>query len=350
MDLYYSYNVKYGGIVMFKHLKDNFQCPSCHGELDWNIKDETDMRIVNADIHCKSCQAKYEVKDEIGMFLTPDLQRNDLWAGAASIAEQLRDSAPDILTKLMNTPEEEMSYGDLHYKAGVYEGFYDFKNFDRISSVSFPNIYTKEYMHAWESQYKYISEKIMSEHKDDKTIVDIACGRCYLVKHLLENTDKEILATDFSPTILVRDKQYFTYLGLYHRMSLVAFDGRRTPLKDNSISLMTSNVGIQNMENCSEVFTEMNRVLSGTFYSLMNFLPEDDEINVSTGKSFGAHNLTKSEMLESLSKTPLSYSFNNSIDAYSEPTPKAVILEGAGIDGLPVKNTTYTYNTVVLTK
>ena len=48
---------------MHKFIKDMLECPSCHGELNWDIKDETNERIVNATIICDKCGADYEVRN-----------------------------------------------------------------------------------------------------------------------------------------------------------------------------------------------------------------------------------------------------------------------------------------------
>ncbi len=66
---------------MHKHYMDMLICPLCHNELEWHIKEENDDRIINADITCSSCHSEYEVRDEIAVFLTNSLSRNDLWEG-----------------------------------------------------------------------------------------------------------------------------------------------------------------------------------------------------------------------------------------------------------------------------
>lgn len=64
---------------MHKQHIDLFQCPLCHGELKWDIKTESKDRVINAEIGCLECSEQYEVKDEIAVFLTSELSRNDLW-------------------------------------------------------------------------------------------------------------------------------------------------------------------------------------------------------------------------------------------------------------------------------
>ncbi len=56
-----------------------FACPACHGTLKWNIMEQRVVRIEAAEALCTACGAVYPVREGIGLFLTPDLPRNDLW-------------------------------------------------------------------------------------------------------------------------------------------------------------------------------------------------------------------------------------------------------------------------------
>jgi len=72
-------------------LVDLLECPACHGELTWNITDGHDDRIETADVRCSACVATYPVREGIGVFLTPDLPRDDLWEQVESrLAQHLR--------------------------------------------------------------------------------------------------------------------------------------------------------------------------------------------------------------------------------------------------------------------
>ena len=65
---------------MQKYLIELLECPLCHGSLNWKIFERTSDRIEEAEIICNSCDTSYLVHEGIGVFLTPDLLQNDLWA------------------------------------------------------------------------------------------------------------------------------------------------------------------------------------------------------------------------------------------------------------------------------
>ncbi|MEM8533569.1 MAG: hypothetical protein AAGF95_22195 [Chloroflexota bacterium] len=64
---------------MHTYLIEMLECPACHNGLHWHIIDQNEHRIEAADAHCNACSATYSVSDGIGLFLTPDLPRDDLW-------------------------------------------------------------------------------------------------------------------------------------------------------------------------------------------------------------------------------------------------------------------------------
>lgn len=330
---------------MHKHYIDLIICPKCHGNLQWNIEEETEKRVINANIVCSECKSEYEVRDEIAVFLTPDLVRNDLWEKSESGIEKYFRENPAIYEKLFSTPEDKLNGADYWIKAFYYEmkGKYSLSSemFQKCAS----KIYTQDYINGWESQQEYVVKNVQNINK---TVVDIASGKGYLVEKLLNETDNYVLATDFSPTILKRDKEYFEDKGIYDRVSLIAFDARRTPFKDNSIEVMTSNIGIQNIENPGDVIKEMNRINSGVFLSIMKFIDEDDKANMEFMKKYGFDAYaTRERTTKIFEEAGFKVSVDNSFMADIKPTPEGEILEGQGIDGFPVSDTKAEFAVVV---
>ncbi len=74
---------------MHSYLIEMLECPVCHGELAWTVTERRGNRIEKAEAHCVACAATYPVREGIGLFLTPDLPRNDLW-------EQVDSQLPNI--------------------------------------------------------------------------------------------------------------------------------------------------------------------------------------------------------------------------------------------------------------
>jgi len=88
---------------MQHYLVDRLACPACQGELIWNIAAQSHAQIEQAEARCRTCGATYPVRDGIGLFLTPDLPREDLWA-----------QVDDRLNRFVRqNPETELEWGVL---------------------------------------------------------------------------------------------------------------------------------------------------------------------------------------------------------------------------------------------
>lgn len=213
---------------------------------------------------------------------------------------------------------------------------------------AFSKIYTKDYIDGWASQMDYI---INSIDDSSKTIVDIASGKGYLVEKLLAETDNQIIATDFSPTILKRNKEYYKFKGLYDRLSLIAFDARKTPFKNNSIEILTSNLGLPNIEHPGSVVSELNRVLKEKFMSIMMFFDESDIVHLDLLMQYGLFAYaTRNKALETFRKSAWRISLENQVIVKARPTPVGEIIEGGRIDGLPIEDTKLEFCVLVTEK
>lgn len=324
------------GLTMFKNYMDLLVCPKCHGKLEWNIEKETIDRIVDAKIQCTNCGSEYEVKDEIAVFLTDIMDRNDLWEMAEEGVVKYFKEKPSLFEALDKADESALNGADLWYKASYYEALGDYEKSIPQFNIAMEKIYTNEYNDAWNSQINYVANKA----KKESMVVDIASGKGYLVKKLIESGTKHVIVTDFSPTILKRNKAYYKHLKCYDQLSLIAFDARLTPFKDHSIKCMTSNVGIMNIENSGEVASELKRILSGDFYSIMQFIDEADKKNLRVFEDYGntVFALEKSAVRAFEDKN-YGVAVENKINAFSRPTPIGQLVEGASVDGFPVCDT-----------
>jgi ubiquinone/menaquinone biosynthesis C-methylase UbiE len=156
----------------------------------------------------------------------------------------------------------------------------------------------------------------------------------------LKETRNPIVATDFSPTILRRNKEYYKTKGLYDRLSLIAFDARKTPFRDNSIAIMTSNMGLPNIEQAGEVTKELNRIIQNEFMSVMLFIDKEDKVHIDLMKQYGMGDyVTRDNAIETFEKSNWKVEICNPFLADIKPTPKGQIVEGAGIDGFPIEDT-----------
>ena len=97
---------------MHTYLIEMLECPVCHGELEWSIAEHNENRIEAAEARCQACTAIYLVRDGIGLFLTPELPRNDLWGQLDSgLMQHLRDH-PEIERQLMEVPLDTLDPTD----------------------------------------------------------------------------------------------------------------------------------------------------------------------------------------------------------------------------------------------
>jgi len=313
-------------------------CPICHRELEWDITERNNDRIEQGVAHCRECSAVYPVQDGIGLFLTPDLVRDDLWEQVDSNLIQYLRQHPEVERKLMDTPAAEVAPADLFFRALALEERGDFEGAKATEKLANEGIYTSDYRACAQSQIDYVIEQLS---RSGGIIVDIASGRGYLVEEMARNLERPIIATDFSPRVLRRDRQFLEYYGLYDQVSLLAFDARRTPFRDRSVKTLTTNQGLPNIEHPNELLSELRRIVSGSFLAISHFYPADDEANIKALQDFGLEPLLINRTAVSLfSSSGWQMEKENSCIGIAQPTPKGEILEGAGIDGLPVSETT----------
>jgi uncharacterized protein YbaR (Trm112 family) len=326
---------------MHTYLIGMLACPVCHSELDWTITEQSEDRVEQAEARCAGCPATYPVRDGIGLFLTPDLPRNDLWAQVDSqLTLHLREH-PEIDRQLMDGPLEELSPTDQHFRALVLEERGDWAGAQAAEDLANKNLYTPEYMSGWDSQTEYLLDVVSGMAEIDGPVVDLASGRCYLVEKLAKRLERPILATDFSPSVLRRDQKYLQFLGLYDRVSLLAFDARRTPFKDGVIPVLTTNVGLPNVEEPGRLLEELRRVVSGALLAITHFFPEDDEPNRQVIRGAGLEPLLyRQSALDQFVQAGWDVEVKNARLCAARPTPPSDIIEGARADGLPVADTT----------
>jgi len=179
-------------------------------------------------------------------------------------------------------------------------------------------------------------------------IVDLASGRGYLVERLAREATCPIVATDFSPRILRRDRRFFQFLGLADRVSLLAFDARRTPFKDGAVKTMTTNLGLANIEEPGKLLDELRRVISGELSAIMSYFPDDDAANRAATEKLGISSfMFKDSTLRLFDKAGFDVELKNVRSGRALPTPTSDLLEGAGIDALPVAETELEWCTLV---
>ncbi|MGQ9592971.1 MAG: methyltransferase domain-containing protein [Anaerolineae bacterium] len=320
-------------------------CPACHGDLAWEVARRDGAQVEEAEARCRACGAEYPIREGIGLFLTPDLLRHDLWEESESrLGAYLREH-PEVEQQLLETPPEALAPADLFYRALALEERGDFAQARELERRATERLYTSEYLACHERQLAYVVGQLAGVQGP---VVDLATGRGGLVERLARETEALIVATDFSPRVLRRNRRWWGHLGLRERISLLALDARRTPFRDRAIATLTSNLGLPNIEHPGALLRELRRVVSGTFYAISFFYPEEDEANARLIREMGLETLLfRGPCLEAFRAAGWEVEVAHRREGRALPTPTGVVLEGAGIDALPVAETTLEWCTLV---
>jgi uncharacterized protein YbaR (Trm112 family) len=311
---------------MQDYLIELLQCPSCRGELDWSIHEKREDRIESADAHCKDCSSSYSVKEGIGLFLDSELDRDDLWEEADSwLIQYLRDN-PNVEGQLMDVPLHSLSPADNLFRAFILEERGEFGEAKIAEDQATNGLYTSEYLRCWDSQVEYVLNQL-AESTDP--IIDLASGRCYLVEELARGTKAPIVATDFSPRVLMRNRRWLEANGIYHRVSLLAFDARLTPFKDGAVETLTTNLGLPNIKQPGQLFIELRRIVSGRFLGITHFFPEGDSNSEIIKEADLDSVLYQVQVVDGLKQAGFDVDVMNICHGTAEPTPKGEVIEGA---------------------
>jgi uncharacterized protein YbaR (Trm112 family) len=319
---------------MHTYLIEMLECPVCHDKLEWTISERSGDRIEAGEAHCSACDAAYPVRDGIGLFLTPELPRNDMWDQVESgVIQHLREH-PELERQLMEVPLDTLAPADQFFRALVLEERGNYVEAQIAEDSANKDLYTPEYINCWNSQMDYVIERLSGT---DGSIVDLASERCYLVEKMARRLKRPIIATDFSPGVLRRDRRWLESFGLYDHVSLLAFDARRTPFKDGVVETLTTNLGLPNIEEPGNLLRELWRIVAGKFMAISHFFPEEDEVNAKVIREAGLETLLyRRTALEKFAEEGWEVEVKNACVGGARPTPPSVVLEGARIDGLPV--------------
>ncbi len=322
---------------MHTYLIEMLVCPVCHEALNWRVDKEIGERIESAEATCTICRATYPVWEGIGLFLTPDLPRNDLWEEVGSGLIRFLRANPEYKAQMLDGPVEALAPADQFLRAMLLEERGRFQEAKVAHDLAFNELYTQAYSACWQSQVDYVVEVVS---KGEGPVVDLASGRGYLAEALVRRLERPLVVTDFSPSVLRRNRGHFQTVGLYDHISLLAFDARKTPFKDNSVKTMTTNLGLPNIEEPGNLVRELRRVVSGEFLAINHFFPEEDTANGQVIEDAGLEAmLYRESAVAHFVEAGWEVELRNSCLGQARPTPPSVIIDGLRIDGLPVAET-----------
>lgn len=322
---------------MHDYLVEWLLCPNCRGDLSWREDERDGVHIEAGRACCKNCNAAYPIREGIGLFLLPDLPRDDLWQNVDNGLISLLNSNPEIEGQLMGVPLESLGPADQFFRAMVLEERGELNLAAEAENMARQGLYTPEYRACSDRQVEHVLELIQ---RQQGAVVDLASGRGHLVGRLADLKDRLVVATDFSPKVLRRNRRWLKYTRRYDRVSLLGFDARRTPFRDGAVPIMTTYVGLPNIESPGELLVELRRIVGGDFVAVSQFYPPDDVTNVQALEQAGLETLLlKGSTLNSFASSGWRVEIANSCHGRARPTPTGKVIKGAGIDGYPVAET-----------
>jgi uncharacterized protein YbaR (Trm112 family) len=323
---------------MHDYLIEWLQCPHCGGELAWRVMGRSKGRVESGEATCRQCAAVYPVQEGIGLFLTPELPRQDLWAQVESgLAAHLR-TQPDVEQQLMGGVLEELGPADQFFRAMLLEERGAFAEAKAAHTRAFQDLYTADYLAGMESAFAYLAAQVGN---GNEPVVDLASGRGYLLERLAQEVERPLVGSDFSPRVLRQDRRRLEHFGLYDRVSLLAFDARRPPFKDGVVPVLTTFVGLANIEAPGDLLRRLRRMVGGRFLAIHTFVDERDETNRAALRELKLEEMAvEGQALALFGEAGWQVTVANRRPALARPTPRSVILDGAGIDAFPVAETT----------
>lgn len=322
-------------------------CPACHGALDWRGSKRIGHRIVEGKAVCSVCRATYPIHEGICAFLPSHSNPEDLWEQAdREIAGFLKDE-PVRAQRLLGTPLESLSPTDMLVRGFLHEARQEFGAAKKAVDRAVEGMYTPEFLAASKGQIQFIRERIVG---CTGPVVDLASGRGSLLEVLLAGASREIVGTDLSTRVLLRDRRFFDFLGSGSNLSLLAFDARHTPFADRSVPTLVTYVGLANIENPGTLLRELRRVVSGEFLATTIFYPEAEGPNTDMIRQLKLEPLLyRRPAVRQFEEAGFSVQISHSILARARPTPPGVIMHEVRPDRLPVVETELECCTLVAT-
>ena len=315
-------------------LLDWLVCPQCHAELEWKIDYESNGEVEEAQAICSSCHRSFPVHEGIGCFLTDTMERTDLWAQSESELLRFLNENPTVKNQLLTSPVNCLAPADRFYRLMVLEEMGDFSQSSQIEASTLDLVYTAEYIACCNRQLDAVANQAL---QSGLPVVDIASGRGYFVKWLVKRGLPDLVATDISLPVLRLSRKRFQENYPHAPLSFIAMDARQTPFRDRSIPMLTTNLGLANIQHPGALLAELRRVCSGSLMAIHHFYPADDEGHAKAFSELKIDTLLNEELLlAEFQQNHWQAELLNECYSNALPTPKSVLLDGATIDTFPL--------------
>ena len=317
---------------MDKALRDLLFCPVCKGQLEWY-----DPEGPTPSASCRECSFHTSYKEHLLSFL-PDDFSDDLWEKTAGIVEYLKEN-PDIEELFIETPNEELSPGDLYIKALTLWERNEFNDSVVAEKAAYKRLYTPEYFDA---MYKEINQMTVLVSQQMGKMVEFISERGILLRRILVKTDKSLTSYCTEPMNALKLKRWMDAFGWENRVRFMVGDPLQTPFKDKTIDILVNFLGIQKAPDSRALLTELRRIVKRKLIAVVRLFDENDTANLEAVGPARVGLFTEKGMKNLMKETGWNYELKNKIKVNAVPTTPGELVEQRA-DLLPVTETKITW-------
>jgi len=317
-----------------EELTQRLVCPVCHLDLRWEVSRRAGDDLQEATGSCRECRVDYPVHRGVGAFLTPDRRPQDLWEEADQGLRAFLNEEPARARRLLESPVESLNPTDQLVRGLLQQERQEFGEARRTLERAQTGLYTSAYRSALDHQLRFVREELRG---CAGPVVDLATGMGSLLEFVVPSLAVPCVGTDLSPRVLLRDQRALEQAGLGARVSLLAFDARRTPFKDGSVPTLITNLGLANIEDPAGLLQELRRIVSGRFLAITIFYPETEGPNEELIRRLKLEPMLHRESaLRRFRESGFEVRVCNLERALARPTPRGEIMSEMQPDRLPV--------------
>jgi len=319
-------------------------CPVCRGELTWSVREEQGGDVLAAQGTCPGGHA-YEIRDGVAGMLAAG--GPDPWEENVSGIERALAEHPEIAQALFAPQPDALGPADRFLRVQLLQARGQFDLAEEEYEKAAEAVYGRASVEATSAA---VATAVRTLATGEGPILDIASGPGTLVRELLGQSARPVIATDISAWVLRRLRAQAAALGLpVGRLSLLVCDARRLPLRDGAVQDISTMEGIGNVAFAAAM--ESRRLRRGAALELLAEWRRVGTRLTSVQSLLSPWNVVHRVVLGYLGAAALLYPAplrallaaagwravsETGITLVHRPTPRSELLRGTRIDGLPL--------------
>ena len=284
-------------------------------------------------VACADCARSYEVRDGVAILLAAESE--DTWRDSAAQLDAALGADPAAAQRLLRSPLDELNGADLTFRGMVLEARGELER----ASAAFAAADAELYGTGLRACRDRLLDACVDRLGSADWVLDVASGRGALVERMAR-AGRRVVATDISAVAMIRLRARLAGLGLADRVDCVACDAGALPLRDATVPLATSFLGLQNIARPARVLGELRRVCAGPMLTVGHTYPQDD-VNGTALREHGYGHVADRSVLDAmLAAVGWRPTYPELCSAAAAPTPLGEVVSGGAVDGFPVAPTT----------